>query len=216
MSLAPYGFRHVSHEFMVGGTCSLPAPLPAAVPAGEARRKFEDAAGLLRQPQPKMEVNLPPMVNTKEGKLLTVEVRAIRHPTARRAVAVVVAVFVVGVVVVVVVVDGGGGGGGGIVVVVVVVLFSHGREYAILLPAIPTMSCTPSVPPSLPLPLSLSLSLFLSLSLCPPPSLSLSLSLSVSPVSPGVKVFGSGVLSLLPEGDRGARVGHCSSGYVCG
>ncbi|CAN0078050.1 unnamed protein product [Pylaiella littoralis] len=68
---------------------------------GEARRKYEDAAGLLRE-HLKMEVNLPPMVSTREGKLLAVE------------------------------------------------------------------------------------------------------------------VFGSGVLGYLPAGDGGSRVGHCSSGYVCG
>lgn len=54
---------------------SLPSsPLPAA---GEARRKYEDATGSFRQHQPRMEVNLPPMVNTREGKLLTVEVRTL-------------------------------------------------------------------------------------------------------------------------------------------
>ncbi|CAN0073139.1 unnamed protein product, partial [Scytosiphon promiscuus] len=40
---------------------------------GEARRRYEGALGLLRQ-QPKMDVNLPPMVSTREGKLLAVEV----------------------------------------------------------------------------------------------------------------------------------------------
>eukprot|EP00903_Cladosiphon_okamuranus_P008598 g8246.t1 len=69
---------------------------------GEARRKYEDATGLLHQHQPKMEVNLPPMLSTREGKLLSVE------------------------------------------------------------------------------------------------------------------AFGSDVLSILPADDRGARVGHCSSGFVCG
>ncbi|CAM9092952.1 unnamed protein product [Ascophyllum nodosum] len=40
---------------------------------GEARRRYEDVAGLKRQHQ-KMAVNLPPMINTREGKLLATEV----------------------------------------------------------------------------------------------------------------------------------------------
>lgn len=42
---------------------------------GEARRRYEDAVGLKRKHQ-KLAVNLPPMLNTREGKLLGIEVRA--------------------------------------------------------------------------------------------------------------------------------------------
>lgn len=40
---------------------------------GKARRKQQDPAPI---EQPKMGVNLPPMVSTREGKLLSVEVHA--------------------------------------------------------------------------------------------------------------------------------------------
>lgn len=43
---------------------------------GEARRRYEDAVGVSRVAE-KMAVNLPPMLNTREGKLLAVEVCAV-------------------------------------------------------------------------------------------------------------------------------------------
>lgn len=59
---------------LVFNLVSRPLFHPYTIHAGEARRKYEDAMGEVRQ-QPKMDVNLPPMVSTREGGLLAVEVR---------------------------------------------------------------------------------------------------------------------------------------------